>query len=633
VITCRLLGPVAVLQDGEPAPPALLWRKHLALFIYLALSPKRTRTREHLIGLLWSDRDESAARHSLREAVRVLRQAMGPNAVQTEGQQVRLAPDCAAFDVTEFEALASGERWEQAAALVTGDFLEGFSVPDASAFEDWVGAERLEWRHRAATALRGHAARCLADGRTPEAVAAARRAMALEPLSDLAAQTLMRALALHGDRAAALESFTQFARRVRQAAGAEPAEATTAMAERVRRARGPAPPTHAPTTEGLWTRRAPLVGRTDVLARLTDLWEHAAGGRGATVALIEGDLGHGRTRLLDELAHRATLAGGAVASVLAVRSDRDEPWSGVVGLARGGLGDMPGAAAARPEALAAFVAHLPDWADRFPGARGPAAAPGPAFREVVGAAAQEGPVLLSVDEAHCLDDDSLLALQAAMRDLRAARVMLALSVLPGGRHAVLDELRSGLGETWPGAAIRLQRLTNAEVATLAAWALPSFDAAALDRVTRRVALDSAGIPLLVVELLHAVTLGLDPAEAGLWPAPFRTLSQTLPTDLPDAVVGAVRVGFRALSPAAQSALTALAVLPDRAPDALIGRVAQLEPTALGAALDELEWHRWITGESRGYTFVARIVRDIVARDMVTPGQKRRLTELAGLTAT
>ena len=44
------------------------------------------------------------------------------------------------------------------------------------------------------------------------------------------------------------------------------------------------------------------------------------------------------------------------------------------------------------------------------------------------------------------------------------------------------------------------------------------------------------------------------------------------------------------------------------------------------ALDELEWQRWLTAEPRGYTFVARIVRDVVDRDMVTPGQRQRIKD-------
>src|SRR5438067_2129896 len=72
-LSVRVLGPARVTVDGAAAPPELLWRKHLALLVYLARSPRKSRTREHLVGLLWSDRDEKQARHSLSEALRVLR--------------------------------------------------------------------------------------------------------------------------------------------------------------------------------------------------------------------------------------------------------------------------------------------------------------------------------------------------------------------------------------------------------------------------------------------------------------------------------------------------------------------------------------------------------------------------------
>jgi hypothetical protein len=80
-----------------------------------------------------------------------------------------------------------------------------------------------------------------------------------------------------------------------------------------------------------------------------------------------------------------------------------------------------------------------------------------------------------------------------------------------------------------------------------------------------VATDSAGLPLLAVELLRAVALGLDLGTiAGAWPEPLRTLDQSLPGDLPDAVVAAIRVAFRRLSPEAQRVLVSAAVLGDLA---------------------------------------------------------------------
>jgi hypothetical protein len=145
-----------------------------------------------------------------------------------------------------------------------------------------------------------------------------------------------------------------------------------------------------------------------------------------------------------------------------------------------------------------------------------------------------------------------------------------------------------------------------------------------------VAADSAGLPLLAVELLHAIAVGLDLGTVtGAWPQPFRTLSQTLPGDLPGAVVAAIRVGFRRLSEPAQRALAAAAVLGERARAERIGRAAGLDGDALNAALDELEWQRWLAADRQGYAFLARIVREVVARDMVSPGQRRRLQEAAG----
>jgi hypothetical protein len=178
--------------------------------------------------------------------------------------------------------------------------------------------------------------------------------------------------------------------------------------------------------------------------------------------------------------------------------------------------------------------------------------------------------------------------------------------------------------------VRLDALSVGAVRQLARWALPSYGEVELDRVTRRVATDSAGIPLLAVELLQAVAAGLDLRDTkGAWPEPLKTLDQTLPGELPDAIVAAVRVNFRRLSADAQRLLVAAAVLGDRVPEATLGRATGFAGEPLAAALDELEWQRWLAAEPRGYGFVARIVRDVVNRDMVTAGQRQRIRDAAG----
>jgi predicted ATPase len=181
----------------------------------------------------------------------------------------------------------------------------------------------------------------------------------------------------------------------------------------------------------------------------------------------------------------------------------------------------------------------------------------------------------------------------------------------------------------PGVVLRLGPLGSAPLRALARQMLPQFSELEIERVVRRVAIDSAGLPLLAVELFRAVALGLDLRRtAGAWPEPLKTLDQTLPGDLPDTVTAAIRVAFRRLSPAAQRALSVAAVLGDRVPLERLARALDLELPSVAAALDELEWHRWLVCDSQGYTFVARLVQQVVARDMLTPGQRQRIQTLS-----
>ena len=629
MIACRTLGPVEVALDGGFPPPELLWRKHLALLLYLARSP-RGRSREHLLGLLWADKPQSAARHSLNEAVRVIRRAAGEEAVDTSGGRVRLAPEVLQLDLERLESLAEREDWHGASELVVGEFLEGFAVPGASDFEEWLAAERGTWRRRGVEILTRSAELLLRSGQGPEAVRMARRAAALDPRAETAARSLMRALALGGERTAALECYDELVRRLEQELAARPEPETSALAELIRREKIARPEPAggaAPRDEA----RLPLAGRAEELGRLLDAAAASRARRRAAALVLEGDAGMGKTRLLEELLARLRLEGAAAAAVRAVEADRTEAWSGLRALARGGLLAARGLAGAPGAALAAFVAELPEWLERFPGAAGQSPIPpSRALAELLRAALEEQPVVLAVDDAEWLDHESLLALVAALRDLADASLLVVLAVSPRVALDGLDQLRARLGRDLDGAAVSLGPLDVAALQELARRMLPTFTDVEIDRVVRRVGSDSAGVPLLAVELLRAVALGMDlGATSGAWPEPLKTLDQTLPGDLPDAVVAAIRVGFRRLSPPARQVLAAASILDPRVTPEVLARAAELPMAEVTAALDELEWQRWMVSEPRGYGFAARVVRQVVARDMLTPGQRRRILERLG----
>lgn len=628
MISCHVLGPVELVVDGRPAPGELLWRKNLALLIYLARSPKRARSREHLIGLLWPDKPEAAARHSLNEAIRVLRKHTGGEAaIRSEGEQIHLSQGAVDLDADRLERAVAEEAWSEAAALVAGEFMEGFSIPGCSQLEDWLYTERLELNRQAVRALHERAEELLSEGETGEALSFANRALSLDPLSDAAVRVAMRSLAVAGDRAGALKVYESFEARLAEEVGIEPAVETRALLVRVTGERTwrfqPATESGAMQAEG--SRRAPLVEREADLVRLLEIWSVCREDRRATVALIEGDPGTGKSRLLEELSARSRLDGARVITARSVPADVSDAWSGLLALARG----MPGVSSPNAESSAAVERLIECVEAQILGEPIEGASPTRLLAAAIEAVVADQPALLVLDDAQWTDSRSLEALDSLLRDLEDSAILVVLAFSGYPQRIELEAIRKRLNRELTGVGIELRPLSVNGIRQLARRMLPQYDEVEIDRVARRVSTDSAGLPLLVVELLHAVAIGLDLSGTGhAWPEPLRTLDQTLPGELPDTVVAAVRVGFRRLGEDAQTVLTAAAVLGERVDEEILARATGLEPDRLASALDEAEWQRWLTSDPRGYTYVARIVRDVVARDMLTAGQRRRIEEAA-----
>lgn len=116
-------------------------RKAAALLIYLAMSPGKEFSREHLMNLLWSDRAEAQASNSLRQALSHLRKTLSnleakPLIVSSEG--ARIDPHEVSVDAVEFMTVAAGNalHGKKVIELFGGAFLADFVVRD-NAFEEW----------------------------------------------------------------------------------------------------------------------------------------------------------------------------------------------------------------------------------------------------------------------------------------------------------------------------------------------------------------------------------------------------------------------------------------------------------------------------------------------------------------
>ena len=236
----KLLGDCVLLSPSGQTT-RLSTRKSLALMAYLALQPDRRARRQRVSDLLWEDADADQGRLHVRKALWLVRSesakadADAPAPVAGDGEWLAIPDGLVVTDIDEFLAAAEAagddpERLEAAAELYGGDFLGGFAIRNAPAFEDWAEVERQRLREAAGSVLRRlldvYAAR--ADASDP-AMRAALRLLILDPLEENAHRTVMRAHARQGRAAAALTHYHTFRETLTRELGVDPEPQTQAL--------------------------------------------------------------------------------------------------------------------------------------------------------------------------------------------------------------------------------------------------------------------------------------------------------------------------------------------------------------------------------------------------------------------
>jgi len=243
--------------------------------------------------------------------------------------------DVAAF--TDLTGLGDLSGLEKAIALYGGSFLEGFSVGDSPAFEEWALFTREQIARQVSSALHRLAATYEQRGQYEQAQSCAWRQVELEPWDEAAHQQLMRTLALGGQRGAALAQYETCCRLLAEELGVEPAEETTRLYEQIRngklKALVPAPASPPDLTarlplfleeEPIEVERPIFVARERELAQLDRFLDLALAGQGRVV-FVTGEAGSGKTALVQEFTR---LAQNAHADPSTLRQAQDGAGSG-----------------------------------------------------------------------------------------------------------------------------------------------------------------------------------------------------------------------------------------------------------------------------------------------------------------
>jgi len=306
MIELRMLGRLGLTAaDGREVRTLLGQPRRFALLAYLAAAtPLGFHRRDSLLVLFWPELDQEHARTALRQALRVLRSALGSGVVVGRGDE-DLGLDFGQVwsDVGAFEqAIAAGEPLE-AMDLYRGPLLEGFFISDAPDFERWLETARARLQDAASRAARALVEQCESRGNLTTAAHWARRAVALTPHDEALLRRLIALLDRHGDRAGALEAYEAFTLKLAEEYAAEPAAETQALVAAVR-ARERAAPVPLPAMDLLARLRTGLAGRYRIGREL-------ARGRTATVFLAH-DLRHDRAAAIKVLHPELAAAVGPV---------------------------------------------------------------------------------------------------------------------------------------------------------------------------------------------------------------------------------------------------------------------------------------------------------------------------------
>jgi TolB-like protein/DNA-binding SARP family transcriptional activator/Flp pilus assembly protein TadD len=233
-LRANLLGGLE-FQDAKGGELKLSTRKTRALLAFLIAESDKWHTRDRLAGLLWSDRQQAQARHSLTQAlgtVRKLAQQIGVDLLSTDADRIRLEASVVRSDLLAFRETADAEPII-ASEHYNGPLLEGFASGDP-AFEEWADLERAALHRQACVVIEAAAKNCADNGDVAAAHVLASKWVALEPLSEAAHRQVMRVAMIKGDRAGAIRQFQTCAQRLRDELDVEPSPETAELFAEIR---------------------------------------------------------------------------------------------------------------------------------------------------------------------------------------------------------------------------------------------------------------------------------------------------------------------------------------------------------------------------------------------------------------
>ena len=590
LVAVQLFGSVAVHELGRTLGPRDFGgsRPKQVLEILLA-SRGHWVPAERLADLLWGEQLPENPAASLHTFVSVLRRHLSGDRdrsrqlVVTEPDGYRFGVEHAVIDLDRFDELldeagrAPSEvalsRLREALSLARGEVLED------EPYSDWAETLRGTYRSRVLGANLEAADAALAGRDYPAGLNYAQSALALDRFSERAQRLQMLALYAMDRAHEALECFSRFRALLDRELGLEPGADSRALQERILRQDDLA--TMLPRASGEIRLRADkpwllFLGRREELSDLLEVFERAAAGR-FSVALIDGEAGIGKSRLLDEFA--ATLEGVRVGRAVCIDLEGHLPYVPLAQALRDALDDVDLGGVGLPALRRIF----PELGLCSPGEPEDLAA----LEATVELIRRHAPLVLILDDIHRADPSTLAAVSYLQRRCHDLPVVLVAA------------MRSG--EIAPDHSLRR---------------LPT------DRTIRLEPLNAAELSPLGIVDLHERTDGHPALVAGLVgngaaPDLRQTLSELLMARCRSEGIESYRI------------LRAAATLEQPFDPEILATLVGTDPVDLIEQLERLCDCRLLRTDGVRFRYRYGILRDILAAS-VSPARRRLLDERAGV---
>lgn len=614
----HLLGQFLVYVCGRVLPErAIKGRKARSLLKLTALQRHGQIVRDRAMDALWPELDASAAASQLYKALHHIRKAFASEAeeaaewVEMTDDLIRLAPpEGLVTDVQQFEQTArSGlnERriadLEMAVSIYAGDLLP------MDLYAEWTSLPREHYRQLYLDVLTTLAAQYKQRGALSEAAEMLRLALEKDPALESAHRALMHIFARQGQPTRALRQYDLCREALRSELGMGPSPETKETLEQVQERRWPKEPEPGAVRTTTPAPLPPLIGRTAECAALDRALDRLSAGEGSTL-VISGEMGLGKTRLVQELTVRARRRDLRVFSGQAREEERAITYGPFVELFEAVLRERPELQAHLPEELGQLVPTFSgdgappiQHADKL-------AAQGYLFAQVQRFCArlgEEEAVVVVLEDLHVADESSRALFSYLNRHCASLPLLLVATTREDGTDLAPDA-DPAMHER-AATVLELAPLTEAEHTRLLQQHADSpVSAEAADRIFRL----SEGNPLFALELLQAQSDGdvfdaSEESDGGSAPSS--------PAPIPSSLRRAVEGRLEELSPTAHHLLYIAAVIGRDVPYELLtsvwGGATRPEKKKLFDPLEEVTDARLLVERGLNYSFRHALMREAI----------------------